>query len=225
MTRLHKRDHDAVRLQSPLRIKRASPQGIVEGYASTFNDSPDSYGDVVAVGAFAKSLAAHKAADTMPPMLWAHDQSTPVGRWDEMREDATGLFVVGTLNLDVEAGRDALAHVKHGDVGGLSIGYRIAPGGIRFEADFAVLTEVKLMEVSLVCIPANGNARVSGVKAISTKSGLVDFLREAGLPKAAARRVAAGGFAALAADGAETEDIESIKAALSASANRWSATP
>lgn len=224
MTKLHKRDHDAVRLQSPLRIKRASPQGTVEGYASTFGGPPDSYGDIIAPGAFAKSLAEHKSLDTMPAMLWAHDQATPIGRWDEVREDATGLHVVGSLNLDTEAGRDALAHLKHGDVGGLSIGYRIYPDGLKFEADHTLLTAVKLMEVSVVTIPANVYARAA-VKSISSRSELVDVLRSVGLPKSAARRVAAGGWAALAADGADPDDIESIKAALSASANRWSTTP
>lgn len=225
MSKLQKRDFDAVRLQQPLRIKRASPQGVIEGYGATFNDVPDSYGDTIAVGAFAKSLAAHDAAGTRPVFLWSHDPATVIGRWDSIEEDAKGLHVRGSLNLDVEAGREALALLQHDDVSGLSIGYRIAPGGIRFEAEANVLTELKLMEISLVAVPANNAARVTGVKSIGSRSELVEVLRSAGLSKSAARRVAAGGYPALAADGADQDDIESIKAALSASANRWSTTP
>ncbi len=224
MSKLHKRDLSAQRLTAPLRLKRATTSGTIEGYASTFNGPPESstYGDIVAPGAFARTLAEHKDADTRPACLWCHDTSTPVGRWDELEEDSIGLRVVGQLNLETSAGRDAAAHIKAGDVGGLSIGFRIYEGGIRFEEGYTLLTSLMLAEVSVVTIPANIHARAS-VKAIGSREELVDVLREAGLAKAAgARRVAAaGGWSALAADGAAPDEIEAIRAAVRGSANKW----
>ena len=99
-----------------LKFDAASGNGEFSGYASTYGGLPDSYGDVIAAGAYSETLKAHKAAGTMPVMLWAHDQARPIGRWLEMKEDAKGLFVRGQCNLNTTAGRDAHEHIKAGDV-------------------------------------------------------------------------------------------------------------
>ncbi len=218
---LQKRDTSTVRLLPPLQLKRATPKGELTGYASTFGGPPDSYGDVIQNGAFARTLKEHAEADTLPAMLWAHDTSVPIGRWDEIREDCTGLHVAGSLNLDTQAGREAAAHIKHGDVGGLSIGFRIYENGVKFEHGLALLTALQLVEISVVTIPANTRARAE-VKSFGSRAELVGALREIGLPKAAAKRVAAGGFSALTDDGADPDEIENIKAALRRSTERWS---
>jgi uncharacterized protein len=59
------------------------------------------------------------------------------------------------------------------------------------------LKMIDLQEVSVVVMPSNRLARVSALKTISTKSELVDLLRDAGLARAAAQKIAAGGFPAL----------------------------
>lgn len=138
--------------------------GTVSGYASVFGGEPDSYGDIIAPGAFTASLAEHKAAGSAPLMLWQHDPLEPIGVWGELREDATGLFVTGRLVLDTRRGQDAYALLKAGALNGLSIGYRTRSaerraGGVR------VLQNVELIEISLVSIPAASRARVTGVKA------------------------------------------------------------
>ena len=38
-----------------------------------------------------RSLAALAAAGRRVKMLWQHDPAQPIGVWDEVREDATGL--------------------------------------------------------------------------------------------------------------------------------------
>ena len=47
---------------------KAAEDGTIEGYGSVFGVL-DNYDDVIAKGAFAASLAAHKKAGTMPAML------------------------------------------------------------------------------------------------------------------------------------------------------------
>ena len=80
--------------------------GMFTGLASTFGGEPDSYGDVIVPGAFAKSLARHQVRNTMPSLLWAHSMGEPIGVWTEMRETSVGLEVKGRLTMDVERARD-----------------------------------------------------------------------------------------------------------------------
>ena len=46
--------------------------GMLEGYASTWVRTPDSYGDVVKSGAFARTLQERWNGDKGIPLLWAH---------------------------------------------------------------------------------------------------------------------------------------------------------
>ena len=74
-----------------LEIKDVSESGVIEGYASVFGGTPDSYGDVVLPGAFAETLVKHRREGTMPLMLWGHQASElPIGDWVDMAEDARG---------------------------------------------------------------------------------------------------------------------------------------
>ena len=209
----------SIRLAPVVEIKLArADQGVIEGYASTFGGPPDSYGDVVEHGAFSKSLSEHKEAGTMPVFLWSHDPSRPIGHFTEMREDAHGLRVVGQINRETTAGRDAFEHAKAGDVSAFSIGYRVPEGGRRFDKrnTSATLIEVDLLEVSLVALPANRGARVTSTKSIGSKRELEELLQhELRLPRAAARKVAAGGWPALAS---ADQDVATIAAMLEASA-------
>lgn len=151
--------------------------GEFEGYASTFGGKPDSYGDVIAEGAYAESLGAHKKAGTMPKMFWQHDRSKPIGKWIDAREDTKGLFVVGRLNMDVQQAREAHSHLKNGDIDGLSIGYRIREYSVDTETGVWTLEKLDLQEVSVVSIGANENATVSSVKAAKQLHQLTEKLK------------------------------------------------
>jgi HK97 family phage prohead protease len=130
----------------------------VEGYASVFGRR-DQGGDVVARGAYAASLAALAASGRRVKMLWQHDPAQPIGVWDEVREDATGLYVKGRILTDVARGQEAVALLAAGAIDGLSIGYRT----LRAERDAKgqrLLQELDLWEVSLVTFPMLAEARV-----------------------------------------------------------------
>ncbi|OWJ76980.1 HK97 family phage prohead protease [Haematobacter genomosp. 1] len=177
---------------------KAEPTGHISGYASTFGGEPDRHGDVVSKGAFARTLDEHRAQGTLPAMLWSHQIESPIGKWLTIEEDPAGLFVVGQINLKTAMGREAFEHIQAGDVGAFSIGYVVPEGGRRYvgKGVFA-LDEVELAEISIVSVPANRRARITSAKHIGSKAEAISFLREAGLPKAAAARFAAGGFPAL----------------------------
>ena len=205
----------ASRLSPLVEVKADAALGLIAGYASVYGGPPDSYGDVIAPGAFKRTIAEHKAAGTMPVLLWAHDQTCPIGKLTDLVEDRRGLLIEGQLNKSTEAGREALAHLKAGDVSGLSIGYKVASGGFKFQDRTRLLTDVDLFEVSVVSIPANARARTTSVKSFGSRSEFEEALREEwGLPRKAAKKLAAGGWSALAGD--DEEEAAAAAAAVKA---------
>ena len=159
--------------------------GTIEGYGSVFN-VVDDWGDIIAPGAFAATLAAHKAAGTMPAMLWQHEDDEPIGIWTEMVEDARGLRVKGQLCMDIPEGKKAFALLKMGALDGLSIGFISRKWSWDESSGVRTLQEVDLWEVSPVTFPANSLARVDGVKSagapsINTIRDAERALRDAGL--------------------------------------------
>lgn len=131
------------------------------GYGAVFNNT-DFARDIIAPGAFAKTISEHKAAGSSVAMFFNHDAySMPIGKWVSLEEDDYGLKVSGEF-LDTTGGRDAYAAVKAGAVSGLSIGY-IATG-YEIDGNTRTITEAKLIEISVVTFPCNDLARVSSVK-------------------------------------------------------------
>jgi HK97 family phage prohead protease len=163
---------------------KASEDGTVEGYGSVFGVR-DNYDDIIAAGAFAASLQAHKAAGTMPAMLWQHDPGEPIGIWLDMSEDGNGLRVKGRLALDTTRGREAHALLKMGAINGLSIGFMSKQWSYDTDTDVRTLTEIDLWEVSMVTFPANEKARITNVKSaeLATPKDAEKALREAGFSK------------------------------------------
>ena len=147
-----------------LDLRAIGEDGTIEGYGSVFGVT-DAYGDVVAKGAFKASLAAHKAAGTMPAMLWQHDASIPIGVWSDMSEDDSGLKIKGRLVLDTEKGREAYVLLKAGALNGLSIGFVATEKSWNDKDGTRTLLGVDLWEVSLVTFPANAKARTTSIKA------------------------------------------------------------
>lgn len=147
-----------------LELKALGEDGTITGYGSVFGNR-DSYGDIVMPGAFKRTLAEHRRNKSRPKMFWQHDPSQPIGSWNELAEDDTGLLVTGKLNMDVQRGREAFALLKAGDIDGLSIGYRVVDERRDEQQDANLLKTVSLVEVSVVSLPANDRATVSAVKA------------------------------------------------------------
>lgn len=168
-----------------LQIKAAGEDGTVEGYGSVFGVR-DNYDDVIAKGAFIQSLKDHKAAGTMPAMLWQHDADKPIGVWTEMVEDEKGLRIKGQLAMETVKGKEAHALLKMGALNGLSIGFMSKEWSYDRDTEVRTLTAIDLWEVSLVTFPANEKARVTNVKSadeMATPKDAEKALRDAGFSK------------------------------------------
>lgn len=129
----------------------------IAGYASLFWKR-DLANDVVAQGAFGASLA--RTAPARVKMLHQHETATPIGVWDEVAEDAQGLFVRGRIIEAGAQGQMCAALVRAGALDGLSIGFRAVKARPDGTQRLRVLTEIDLWEVSLVTFPMLPGARL-----------------------------------------------------------------
>jgi len=178
----------------PLEFKTIADDGTFEGYGSVFGNV-DLGGEKVMPGAFVGSLARHRREGTKVKMLWQHNANEPIGVWDDLAEDAKGLWGKGRLVLDVQRAREVHSLAKSGAIGGLSIGYRevkVTPDG-----NVRNLDELDLYEISPVSFPMNRRARIETVKSVLDEGKLPtvrefeEFLRDAGFSKALATAIAA----------------------------------
>lgn len=199
------------RLNCGFEVKFAADadEGVISGYGAVFGNT-DSYGDVIAKGAFRDTLRESKKTGNWPALLSQHggwgmsaDDLMPIGIWTSMEEDDKGLYVEGKLALNTQRGKDAFELLKmqpRPALNGLSIGF--------FAKEFALgtkpgeprrtLKKIDLVEVSLVTSPANPKARVSNVKTLASRLTSEDFrdyeatLRMKGLSRTDAVKAVSG---------------------------------
>lgn len=178
----------------PLTLK-ATPEGVIEGYASRFGEV-DKGNDTIERGAYSKTLETGRRVK----MLWQHDPDSPIGVWDEAKEDETGLFVRGRILTDVQKGREAISLIEAGAVDGMSIGYRTVKADRRSDG-VRSLKELDLWEVSLVTFPMQESARIDTIKAAEMSRREMEALltQDAGLSRAVARSLIEGGLGAVQA--------------------------
>lgn len=143
------------------------------GYASVFG-MVDAVGDQIAKGAYTETL---RDRDRPVRMRWNHFGPV-IGVWETMREDDKGLYVEGSLTPGHSVAEDVFASLQHGAVDGLSIGF--VPKSWHDDEDkgITVLTEIDLIEISVVEEPADLGARVDEVKHLSELIKGIDSLKE-----------------------------------------------
>lgn len=164
---------DIKHMSCALNVKTLGGDGIFTGYASVFGEL-DQQNEIVAAGAFARTLQKWRRQGRAPAMLWMHDPTQPIGIWQHIGEDANGLCVEGRLALRAQKGAEAYELLKLGALSGLSIGYRVLASTIDAKRKARVLTDVDLFEISLVTFPANEAARVNGVKKLEARGSRLE---------------------------------------------------
>lgn len=148
------------------KAETVSEDGTFTGYGSVFGNV-DSYGEIVAPGAFKKSLALIKASGDPVPALWQHRSGEPIGGYTELSEDARGLKVAGFLVLEDPTAKRAHLYMQKRIVKGLSIGYYVRDSSYDEKTGIRTLKELDLVEISIVTFPANAEAQVESVKSVS----------------------------------------------------------
>ena len=147
---------------APLRIgelKDADDGWEVAGYASTW--ARDLGNDAVQPGAFAQTLS----SGARVRFLYAHDAASVLGRPLELKEDATGLHGVFKISK-TRLGHDVHTLLQDGSLDSFSIGFLAKDFDYDEKAGVRNLKQVDLLEISVVALPMNPQATVSGVKGL-----------------------------------------------------------
>ncbi len=135
---------------------------MVAGYACHFNEV-DENNDIILPTAF-QSLdipdTVHEPFNVK--FLYQHDVTRPIGSWTLIKPDSIGLYVEGTLSLDLIDGLSASIMTKRHIINGLSIGYK-ATSSYRDTQGKRVIEAMNLYEISLVTFPMQKNARLYDV--------------------------------------------------------------
>lgn len=152
--------------------KDASGAITIEGFANTANK--DRVDDIVLPSAFAHNL---KEYLENPILLFQHDWDKVIGRVieakivDDENASVKGLWVKATISSakDVD---DVRTKIKEGSLKTFSIGYNELEAEWDKDLDANVVSQIELLEISVVSIPCNPFAKFSSGED-DEKSGIV----------------------------------------------------
>lgn len=198
-------DFEQKKLAKPFTAKLMDSEGAFSGTGMVFDSQhPTSnyqlgpeWKDRVRPGAFSLSLAEHKAAGTMPLMLFMHQRGYIPGVWKSIAESKEGLVLEGLVHklATTPSNVPLLELMKMGAITGLSIGFRPRKVSLDEETKVRDILDVELGEISIVDIPGSSVSRITDVK--KDLRGLELVLRQAGLSRREAKALLANGAKAL----------------------------
>lgn len=157
-------------------VKAGPEDGLKEGefivYPSTFIKQPDSYGDIVAPGAFLKTIDTWMNSGLVLPGLFGHRMDDPdfwVAGAEDMGEDMHGWWVKGGFDLEAPKARQTYRIVKGRRLNQLSFAYDVIDeAGVELDNGVRAneLRELKVYEFSFVPLGANQDTSVVAVKSM-----------------------------------------------------------
>lgn len=156
----------------PVEFKKVGEENVLEGYAAVYGNI-DRVRDRIEPKAFRKTIR-EKVSSGQVKLLDSHvpTLSNVLGTVTKAKETDKGLWIQAKI-ASVARAQDVKTLVREGHIDSLSIGY--IPVNYHFEeADdgrkIRVLTEVKLVEVSVVAFPANPRAVIESVKSVISRA-------------------------------------------------------
>jgi HK97 family phage prohead protease len=136
-----------------------------KGHGAVFGNI-DFGNDRIHPGAFIETISELKVKNKNIPVLWQHDRDVPLGVFISLAEDEKGLFVEGKLpKEDTFVHGRVMPQMKIGSVRELSIGF-IPIEWHHDENGTRNLTQIKLIEISLVTMAMNELATVTDMKSV-----------------------------------------------------------
>ena len=141
--------------------------GTISGYFSTYDRIPDSYGDIIAPGAFTDTIKAREESGHPFPLCWNHDLNQIIGKVESIEDTEKGPLMTASF-FDTPLAQEKREIVKSGVVYQFSFAYDALDWKETTLEDGRKANEllkIDLYEVSIVPIPANQNAVMTEVKA------------------------------------------------------------
>ena len=202
---------------------KASENGSIKGYFSTWTREPDAVGDVVAKGAFVESFAHIEEKGGTVPFLWNHqsdDLKSYIGTAYGFGEDEHGAYFEASFD-DTEEAQRARELALDGRLCKFSFAYDVLDSGEVTLEDGRKANELRkleLFEVSLVMYPANPDTSVIEVKAAGLKSGRRNSAKDAKELErigslASEIKDAVSGLLEAVSEGEATDSLEDAKSA------------
>jgi len=148
-------------------IKADEGTGEISGYFSTYDRIPDSYGDVIAKGAFTETIKAREESGHPFPLCWNHDLDQIIGKVESIEDTEKGPLMTASF-FNTQLAQDKREIVKSGVVYQFSFAYDVKDAATVTLEDGTKANELRkldLFEVSIVPIPANQNAVMTEIKA------------------------------------------------------------
>lgn len=186
----------------PIEAGTDEGNGGFTGYAATFDREPDCYGDVIAPGAFDETLKEWADSGKPVPLLYDHNMGDPdynIGV-ATLSVDERGLLTEARFDSSAKAQR-VRQLVREGRLYKMSFAFDVLDEGQIELADGRKANELrrlKLYEVSVVLVPANGNAEIVEAKARSKYGAAISKANGDEIAKAAAALESIGELASAA---------------------------
>lgn len=144
----------------------------IAGYANTI--AKDRSGDVVTAEAWAKGIENFRKN---PVMLYQHKHDCPIGRFDKVTVDKKGIYVEGSVSEAAEKNHGIHTLIKDGALKSFSVGFRVKDGKYNSKDDTMLITEVELLEISVVSVPCNQESLFSVRKSFENNDEYRSFIQ------------------------------------------------
>ena len=149
---------------------KAADNGSIEGYFSTYDKMPDSYGDIIEPGAFTETIKKREESSHPFPLCFNHDFSAIIGAVESVKDTEKGPFIKANF-LDTQLAQDVRKMLQSGAIYQFSFAYDVLGARKPTEEEekagiYNVLTKLEVFEISVVTVPANQNAVATEVKSV-----------------------------------------------------------
>jgi len=144
----------------------------IAGYANT--TAKDRAGDIVTSQAWAKGVENFRRN---PVLLYQHKHDCPIGKVNKITVDKKGIFVDAAVSNAAETQHGIQTLIKDGALKSFSVGFKVKDGKYSPEDDSMYITDVELLEISIVSVPCNQNSLFSIRKSFETDEDYTDFVK------------------------------------------------
>jgi HK97 family phage prohead protease/HK97 family phage major capsid protein len=152
-------------------FKKGSKSLNIAGYANT--TVKDRAGDVVTAEAWAKGVENFRRN---PVLLYQHKHDCPIGKVEKIQVDKKGLYVEGMISEAAEKTHGVQTLVRDGALKSFSVGFRVKDGKYNRDDDSMLITDVELLEISIVSVPCNQDSLFSIRKSFESDKDYNEFV-------------------------------------------------
>lgn len=134
---------------------------VIRGFANTV--TKDRAGDVIPASAWTTSNALKNFMKN-PIMLFGHDHSRPIGKVTSLEPNEMGLMIEAEIST---ADEQIYKLIKDGVLKTFSVGFRIKDADYDNESNTFYITDLELLEISVVSVPCNQDSTFSVSKGMN----------------------------------------------------------